>query len=334
MRLYDVPESSTFPEGDVDNGDDVWDEKLRYYSLAMFMTIMVWTLGRFVVTVVWNKVSDARFRAAANDSLVVNPFHNGVTYPVSYWSDPGRRNYQEDTHKEYKGRGSKDSSLYGVFDGHGGYRAAQFCKEYLLKYAVEDDEFIRNPSAALRRSFYKADAEFSAIAKVRFLSDGTTSLVACIHNRRLYVANAGDCRAVLVSSDWKCTAMSVDHKPNREDEERRIKKLGGRVVHVGRWRVQGVLAVSRAIGDVSLQPFVTCEPEIQVKDLQDSEDRYLILASDGIWDVMTNNEAGDVVKQAIKSKPYIDVAKELCAQAIALGSTDNVTASIIDLRPQ
>ena len=128
MRLYDVPESSTFPEGDVDNGDDVWDEKLRYYSLAMFMTIMVWTLGRFVVTVVWNKVSDARFRAAANDSLVVNPFHNGVTYPVSYWSDPGRRNYQEDTHKEYKGRGNKDSSLYGVFDGHGGYDCAYYRK--------------------------------------------------------------------------------------------------------------------------------------------------------------------------------------------------------------
>ena len=95
-----------------------------------------------------------------------------------------------------------------------------------------------------------------------------------------------------------------------------------------------MLAVSRAIGDVSLQPFVTCEPEIQIKDLRDHEDSYLILASDGIWDVMTNSEAVDVVKQAIMSKPYSDVAKELCAHALALGSSDNVTASIIDLRPQ
>lgn len=320
-------------EDPMDMEDEVWREKLRFYGFAMFALVFIWTCGRFVITLVWNRVADAQFRAAANEDVVVDPYNNGVVYPVSYWSDPGRRGYQEDTHMERKGRGSKDSSLYGVWDGHGGYRAAHFCKEFLLRNAVDDEEFVQNPSEALRRSFYKTDAEFSAIARLRFLSDGTTSLVACIHNRRLFVANAGDCRAVLVSSDWKATPMSVDHKPNREDEERRIKRLGGRVVHLGRWRVQGVLAVSRAIGDVSLQPFVTCEPEIQIKDLQ-NEDSYLILASDGIWDVMTNSEAVDVVKLAIKSKPYVDVAKELCAQAIALGSTDNVTASVIDLRTQ
>lgn len=335
MRLYSVSDKDIpIEEDSFSTEEEVWREKVRFYGVALLGLMFLWTCGRFVITMMWNRVSDAKFRAAANMDVVVNPHNNGVVYPVSYWSDPGRRGYQEDTHMEIKGRGYKDSSLYGVWDGHGGYRAAHFCKEFLLRYAVDDEEFVENTSVALRRSFYKADAEFSAIAKLRFLSDGTTSLVACIHNRRLYVANAGDCRAVLVSSDWKATAMSDDHKPNRADEEKRIRQLGGRVVHLGRWRVQGVLAVSRAIGDVSLQPFVTCEPEIEVKELQDHEDSYLILASDGIWDVMTNADAVDVVKQAIKSKPYVDVAKELCAQAIALGSTDNVTASIIDLRTQ
>ena len=128
--------------------------------------------------------------------------------------------------------------------------------------------------------------------------------------------------------------MSVDHKPDRQDEKKRITKLGGKVLHCGRWRVQGVLAVSRAIGDVNLQPYVTCEPEIMERELLDDEDCYLVLASDGIWDVLSNNEVSIVVKQAVKSKPFVDVAKELCAQAIMLGSTDNVTASIIDLRSQ
>ena len=57
---------------------------------------------------------------------------------------------------------------------------------------------------------------------------------------------------------------------SREDEERRIKQLGGKVIHWGRWRVQGVLAVSRAIGDVALQPYVTCEPEIIEKEISTS----------------------------------------------------------------
>ena len=57
---------------------------------------------------------------------------------------------------------------------------------------------------------------------------------------------------------------------SREDEERRIKQLGGKVIHWGRWRVQGVLAVSRAIGDVALQPYVTCEPEIIEKEISKS----------------------------------------------------------------
>jgi protein phosphatase 1L len=321
--------------GDYNGDDTLWYSKVRYYGLTLVVAVFLWSLGRFFLTITWNRISDAKYRAAAQgENIVVDPHNNGVVYPVSYFSDRGKRDYQEDAHQEMKGKGAADSSLYGVFDGHGGYRASHFCTEYLMKFVVEDTNFEQSPASALRRSFFKADAEFSAMAKMRMLSDGTTSLVACIHNRRLYVANAGDCRAVLITQDWKSIAMSVDHKPNREDEERRIKKLGGKVVHWGRWRVQGVLAVSRAIGDVSLQPYVTCEPEIQERALVDGEggDCFLVLASDGIWDVMTNDDAAAVVKQAYKTKPFVDIAKELCAQAIALGSADNVTAQVVDVR--
>jgi len=120
--------------------------------------------------------------------------------------------------------------------------------------------------------------------------------------------------------------MSVDHKPNREDEEKRIRNLGGKIIHWGRWRVQGVLAVSRAIGDVTLQvsllllihvaldpalshsqsdylpslvvvwqPYVTSEPEILEKDIG-PEDEFLVLASDGLWDVMRNEDVARQVR--------------------------------------
>lgn len=85
----------------------------------------------------------------------VDPFINGVKYPVSYWTERGGRPYQEDRHHEMKGTGAQDSSLYGVFDGHGGHRAAQHCKDNLLQCISADAEFGDNPAKALFRSFFK-----------------------------------------------------------------------------------------------------------------------------------------------------------------------------------
>jgi serine/threonine protein phosphatase PrpC len=67
------------------------------------------------------------------------------------------------------------------------------------------------------------------------------------------------------------------------------------VIFWGRWRVEGVLAVSRAIGDCSLKPYVTCDPEIVTHELRGEEDLYLVIASDGLWDVMSNEEVARFV---------------------------------------
>jgi hypothetical protein len=88
--------------------------------------------------------------------------------------------------------------------------------------------------------------------------------------------------------------LCLSSRVYREDEEVRIKELGGRVIFWGRWRVEGVLAVSRAIGDVNLKPYVTCDPEITTHALT-PDDQYLILASDGLWDVMSNEEVGTFI---------------------------------------
>lgn len=78
-----------------------------------------------------------------------------------------------------------------------------------------------------------------------------------------------------------------------------------------------------------MQPFITCEPEIIEKQIE-SEDEYLILASDGLWDVMEND---DVAKLVIKNrKDFLNIGKILCTEAIIMGSTDNVTALVIDLK--
>jgi serine/threonine protein phosphatase PrpC len=87
-----------------------------------------------------------------SSKLTVNPYLNGVTYPVSYWTEVGGRPYQEDRFHAMKAERT-ELSLYGVFDGHGGYKAAQYCKEYLLQSIAADPEVHESPSKVISRSF-------------------------------------------------------------------------------------------------------------------------------------------------------------------------------------
>ena len=96
----------------------------------------------------------------------------------------------------------------------------------MLKYVIQDPNYSKHIPTALYNSFCKVDDEFTNIARIRFLNDGTTAVVAVIHNNIIYVANAGDSRGIIAQKGGKAKAMSIDHKPDREDEEKRIKALG------------------------------------------------------------------------------------------------------------
>lgn len=91
--------------------------------------------------------------------------------------------------------------------------------------------------------------------------------------------------------------MSEDHKPNRLDERKRIELAGGVVVWAGTWRVGGVLAVSRAFGDRLLKRYVVAKPEMREEALG-PDDEALILASDGVWDVVSNQDACNIIKDS------------------------------------
>jgi protein phosphatase 1L len=259
----------------------------------------------------------------------VNLHCNQVAYACSYWTEKGGRPYQEDRFEMCKGSAAADdSSVYAVFDGHGGDKAAQYCKDNLLRNVLAHKAFDDQVAMALRSAFAQTDNDFSALARENNMTDGTTAVVATVHGGKLVVANAGDSRCILIKKGGKVVPMSDDHKPSRDDEVARIRDLGGKVLYWGRWRVQGVLAVSRAIGDVNLKPYVTSEPEL-VERRVEPDDQFLVLASDGLWDVMTNE---DVAKFVVRSREFKDVARALCHEAMLLGSADNVTALVVDLR--
>ena len=134
---------------------------------------------------------------------------------------------------------------------------------------------------------------------------GSSAICAVIHGRTLFVANAGDSRAVLCRKDGVVVPLSEDHKPNLEREKKRIYSSGG---FVSSGRVNGCLALSRGFGDFqyknngSIPPkaqAVTCDPDITAIELE-KEHEFLIIACDGIWDCMSSEEACKYIQDKLR----------------------------------
>eukprot|EP00456_Euglypha_rotunda_P011505 TRINITY_DN13028_c0_g1_i16.p1 TRINITY_DN13028_c0_g1~~TRINITY_DN13028_c0_g1_i16.p1 ORF type:complete len:291 (-),score=31.93 TRINITY_DN13028_c0_g1_i16:12-884(-) len=209
------------------------------------------------------------------------------------YSIQGSRAHMEDTYQAAINlSGKSNQAFYGVYDGHGGHRASDFTAENLHKLILKSD-YESQPQRALTNAFKDLDAMWLTVATVQNYDDGTTAIVTLIVGGTAYVANVGDSRAVLARSG-KAVEMSVDHKPVREEEKKRIEQLGGRIIYYGTWRVEGVLAVTRAIGDRRLKKYVSAVPEIVQRKIQSGDD-FLILATDGVWDVLSSQEAVEVV---------------------------------------
>ncbi|KAK3180566.1 hypothetical protein Dsin_032512 [Dipteronia sinensis] len=127
---------------------------------------------------------------------------------------------------------------------------------------------------------------------------GSTAVVAVLTAHHIIVANCGDSRAVLCRGG-RAVPLSHDHKPDRPDELQRIQAAGGRVINLDGPRVEGILAMSRAIGDRYLKPVVTAEPEISFTE-RDPEDECLIIASDGLWDVISSELACEMACECLR----------------------------------
>lgn len=161
---------------------------------------------------------------------------------------------------------------------------------------------------------------------------GTTALIALLDGNKLTVANVGDSRGVMCDGKGNAIPLSFDHKPQQERERRRISKAGGLVTFNGVWRVAGILATSRALGDYPLKDkkLVIADPDILTFDLDDHNPLFIILASDGLWDTFSNEEAITFIKERI-NEPHLG-AKSITLQSLYRGSADNITVMVINLK--
>eukprot|EP00299_Pterocystis_sp_00344_P000089 c10026_g1_i3.p1 GENE.c10026_g1_i3~~c10026_g1_i3.p1 ORF type:complete len:230 (-),score=63.85 c10026_g1_i3:47-736(-) len=161
-------------------------------------------------------------------------------------------------------------------------------------------------------------------------------------NRKLIIVNLGDSRAVCCRSG-RPLRLSDDHKPNRWDERRRIEKAGGYVVNMsGVWRVTNTtnwdlgsgkarahVATSRTFGDRDLKepPILISDPEIRIIDITD-KDLYVVIACDGIWDVLSDQDVIDVANQHIGNASEMSAA--INRRAFQKNSEDNLTCTIVE----
>ncbi|XP_047308846.1 probable protein phosphatase 2C 14 [Impatiens glandulifera] len=223
---------------------------------------------------------------------------------VGLVSIKGKKKFMEDAHTIVVSNSSCDiKNFFGVYDGHGGRKAVDFAAENLhrnIMDRLDNCEGNESKEGAVKAGYLKTDEDFLK----QGLGSGVCCVTALIEDDKLVISNVGDCRAVL-SINGIAEAVTKDHRAGDEDERKRIEDKGGYLVfHKGAWRVHGILAVSRSIGDAHLKDWVIAEPDTKTLALTPQKD-YLILGSDGLWEEVGNQEAIDIVRSSCLKEKFV-----------------------------
>ena len=272
----------------------------------------------------------------------------------------GDRGYMED--RLIVSRLPNGDLFAGVYDGHCGETCAEYARVHLHHTLLETRAYIDGDiGEGLRQSFHITNDDFVATGD----ESGTTAVAVLIRGHTMYIANAGDSRAAICNTRGEAKALTVDHKVEG-DEQRRIEQLGGVVDYGGVVSPDGsnFLKCARSLGD-SLhdlpwpstdlpRPSIRCarslgdskyklgpreqhlicaEPDVFTHTLTD-EDDLVVMASDGVWDVLSDQKACELALRALKENPG---KPHLAAKAVSLGayqaeSEDNICAAVLLLK--
>ncbi|MFH4974021.1 hypothetical protein AB6A40_000730 [Gnathostoma spinigerum] len=277
----------------------------------------------------------------------------------------GEREDMQDAHIlddqfEVSSSNIKRCAFYAIFDGHAGKRAADFTAKHFpsvlkqkLSSCEDFDAFDKSVKRYFIESYKQIDEQFLTTARREKPSwkDGTTATTVLIFNDAVYCANIGDSRAVVCRSKESdgnvALQLTVDHSPLNFDERMRIQKAGGSVKD---GRIMGILEVSRSIGDGQFKKHgVICAPDVK-KFCITANDRFMIIACDGLWKTFSNQEAidytlskleevekstekeeadGDENLNDFRSQLWEKVAGELAAESVRRGCGDNVSVILV-----
>ncbi|KAK7196566.1 protein phosphatase 2C [Novymonas esmeraldas] len=272
-------------------------------------------------------------------------------FDVAVGDMQGWRTHMEDAHfvdLEFGSGAASRVALFGVFDGHSGVSAARSCRaEFpaaVLRAATPAGE--QHHTIDFERAFLEVDEKLQvALASV---GSGCTAVIVYVSPEEITCAWVGDSRAVLCRGG-EAMDLSHDHKPVEEAEKARIEAAGG---FVRENRVNGQLAMSRAMGDFSYKTdknlpvskqLVVPVPDVITTKRSSDEDTYVVLACDGIFDVLSNAELIEFINSKKASgMSNVDICHAVCNRCLApslpeggpamAAGTDNMTVMIVDLK--
>ena len=266
------------------------------------------------------KISDTNIPEYYNDNC-------NLIQSFAYKENPNRnyRDYMEDKSRFVLNiNGDRNSQLFCLFDGHGGANVSQFLQDNFYKYFKEILP-MNNPQENFKQLFSKID---NKIKDLNLLNMGSTACIIYITKEKgkkiIYSANIGDTRSLLISSnDYK--RLSYDHRATDNEEFKRIIQGGG-IVFAG--RVYGTLMLSRAFGDWELKSYgVSSEPYVTKININEN-DKYIIVATDGVWDTLDDPDVYEMSKNLENSK---DLCNNIVEKALDKGSMDNISCFVIKL---
>ncbi|KAG8367949.1 hypothetical protein BUALT_Bualt16G0125800 [Buddleja alternifolia] len=242
----------------------------------------------------------------------------------------------------------RQATFVGVYDGHGGPEASKYICDHLFRHLLRlaresgaiSEDILRNAFAETENGFLSLVRRAYAI-KPAMAAIGSCCLVGVIWKGTLYIANLGDSRAIIGSLDRSnkivAEQLTRDHNASMEEVRKELRTMHPEdsqilVMKHGVWRIKGIIQVSRSIGDAYLKrpefaldptfprfhlpepirrPVLRADPSITTRDLQ-ANDKFVIFASDGLWEHLTNQEVVEIVHNS----PRVGIARRLLVSAL------------------
>jgi len=224
--------------------------------------------------------------------------------------------------------------FFGVYDGHGGKEAANFAAENFHKVFSEELKKVgsavfdspQDVLQVLRKAYLETDERLKTAVPSHHGCTAVTCLVTGKGDSKyLYAGNVGDARAVLCR-DGKAIRLTEEHKASDVAESKRIIDRGGFIIN---GRVNGQIIITRSLGDHLMKEYIIGDPFLHFEKLTE-KDTHLIVACDGLWDVVEDQAAADFVLENSKLSAG-EISKKLLIKALQDGTTDNLTIMVIKL---
>jgi len=260
-----------------------------------------------------------------------------IKLKIYFTSIKGRRVSNEDKHNIILNINENDNTInkinfFGIYDGHGGPYVSNYLEKNISNYYLN-----KNFSEPFDENYHNKVFQIiqNQLLKNNFgYSNGSTCLLNLMYkyNNEIHmnIVNLGDSRLTIVYSNGISKQITRDHKPDDKEEKIRLKKMGGEIYKDSEGVIRiGDLSLSRAFGDGDNAPYISQKPDIYYKKIT-KYTKYIIMACDGLWDVIESESIGKIIKELNKSNPE-NIAIELANYALLKGSTDNISIIVIEV---